>query len=193
MHLHPAMCHNQLDYWCKLGDLNVKHLHNKLDYWWKLGDSCHLNAVEGCIFRALCHHLQTTLLGFEVPLRGEGPCIKKHQIFGPCPHRDRDYHHIGSNFWKFYLIRTSFTLGEPVSLVKVFRLFRSEHIFFDIQSVDTVGRCTTSYLLAGPVCLWCLVCFEKGPAEKIERKKMKVIWPAGTRSSMKLEENQISL
>jgi hypothetical protein len=35
---------------------------------------------------------------------------------------------IGSNFWKFYLIRTSFTLGEPVSLVKVFRLFRLEWI-----------------------------------------------------------------
>jgi hypothetical protein len=34
-----------------------------------------------------------------------------------------------SNFWKFFLIRTSFTLGEPVSLVKVFRLFRVECIF----------------------------------------------------------------
>ncbi len=38
-----------------------------------------------------------------------------------------DYH-IGPNFWKFYLIRTGFTLGEPVSLVKVFRLFRLERI-----------------------------------------------------------------
>jgi len=27
---------------------------------------------------------------------------------GPCPHRDRDYR-IGSNFWKFYLIRSGFT------------------------------------------------------------------------------------
>jgi hypothetical protein len=35
---------------------------------------------------------------------------------------------IGSNFWKFYLIRTSFTLGELLSLVKVFRLFRLEGI-----------------------------------------------------------------
>jgi len=26
-----------------------------------------------------------------------------------------------------------------------------------LQSVDTVGRCTTSYLLAGPACLWYLV------------------------------------
>ncbi len=35
----------------------------------------------------------------------------------------RDYH-IGSNFWKFYLIRTSFTWSELVSLVKVFRRSR---------------------------------------------------------------------
>jgi hypothetical protein len=62
----------------------------------------------------------------------------------------RDYH-IGSNFRKFYLIRTGFTLGEPVSLVKVFRLVRLD--FFGVRSVDAVGRCTTSYLLAGPVCL----------------------------------------
>ncbi len=49
-------------------------------------------------------------------------------FIGPCPHRDRDYC-IGSSFWKFYLIRTNFTLGELVSLVKVFRLFRLEWIF----------------------------------------------------------------
>jgi hypothetical protein len=36
----------------------------------------------------------------------------------PCPHRDRDYR-IGSNFWKLYLIRTGFTLNEPVLLMKV--------------------------------------------------------------------------
>ncbi len=46
----------------------------------------------------------------------------------PLPHRKRDYC-IGSNFWKFYLIRTGFTSAELVSLVKVFRLFRSERIF----------------------------------------------------------------
>jgi hypothetical protein len=40
-------------------------------------------------------------------------------LLGPAPARDKDYC-IGSNFWKFYLIRTNFTLGEPVSLVKVF-------------------------------------------------------------------------
>jgi hypothetical protein len=43
--------------------------------------------------------------------------------------RDRD-HRIGSNFWKFYLIRTGFTSDESVSWVKVFRLFRSELFFF---------------------------------------------------------------
>jgi hypothetical protein len=53
---------------------------------------------------------------------------------------------IGSNFWKFYLIKTSFTLGEPVYLVKMFTLFRLEWIFFGVKSVDTVARCTTSWL-----------------------------------------------
>jgi len=40
---------------------------------------------------------------------------------GPCLQRDRDYG-IGSNSWKFYGIRIDFTLGKPVSLMKVFRL-----------------------------------------------------------------------
>jgi hypothetical protein len=48
-------------------------------------------------------------------------------LLGLNPHSDRDYR-IGSNFWKFYLIRSSFTLVELVSLVKVFRLFRLEGI-----------------------------------------------------------------
>jgi hypothetical protein len=47
---------------------------------------------------------------------------------GPCPHRDRDYG-IGSNFWKFYLIKIGFTLHQLVSLVKMFRLFKSKRIF----------------------------------------------------------------
>jgi hypothetical protein len=47
--------------------------------------------------------------------------------------------------------------NEPIFLVKVFRLFRLEWIVLGVQSEDTVGRCTTSYLLTGPVCLWCLV------------------------------------
>ncbi len=36
-------------------------------------------------------------------------------VVGPYPQRDRDYHHIRSNFWKFYFIKTD----ELVFLVKV--------------------------------------------------------------------------
>ncbi len=61
------------------------------------------------------------------------------------------------HFWKFYLVRISSTLGEPVSLVIMFRLFRLEWIVLVFrvwkQSVDV----QTSYLLAGPACLFCLV------------------------------------
>ncbi len=52
-----------------------------------------------------------------------------------------------------YLIKTGFTLGEAVLLVKVFRLLDWNVFFLGVQNVDTVGRCTTSYLLAGPACL----------------------------------------
>jgi hypothetical protein len=64
-------------------------------------------------------------------------------------HKDRDYH-IGSNFWKFYLIRRiGFALGESVSLVKVFRLVRLKWIFLvfrvwtqevDVQHLIYIGR-----------------------------------------------------
>jgi hypothetical protein len=59
-------------------------------------------------------------------IHGMGLATVAHRIWaviGPCPHRDRDYG-IGSNFWKFYLIKTSFILVELVFFVKVFRLFR---------------------------------------------------------------------
>jgi hypothetical protein len=42
-------------------------------------------------------------------------------------------YHIGSNFWKFYLIRTDFIIGELVFLVKVFRLFRLEGFFWCLE------------------------------------------------------------
>jgi hypothetical protein len=58
---------------------------------------------------------------------------------GPWPHRDRDYR-IGSNFWKFYLMRTGFTLREPVSLVKVFRLFRMERMFLVRNCLRTLFK-----------------------------------------------------
>jgi hypothetical protein len=86
------------------------------------------------------HHLLSTLFCFVGP-------------------RDRDYP-IGSNFWKLYLIKINFMLSKLVSLVQMFKLFRLEGSFLGIQSLNTVSRCTTSYLLAGPAaCLWCLVLF----------------------------------
>lgn len=39
-------------------------------------------------------------------------------------------HRTRSKFWKFYLIKTGFTLSEPVSCVTVFRLFRLERSFW---------------------------------------------------------------
>jgi hypothetical protein len=74
---------------------------------------------------------------------------------GLCPHSVKDYG-IPSNFWKFYLVTTGLTLRELFFFVKVFRLLRLEQISLGVQSVDTVRRCTTCYLLAGPACLWCL-------------------------------------
>ncbi len=40
----------------------------------------------------------------------------------------------------------SFTLLEPVSLMKVFKL---EQMFFGVESVDTLGTCTTSLSFGG--------------------------------------------
>jgi hypothetical protein len=52
-------------------------------------------------------------------------CLIVTRFVGPWDYRIR------SNFWKFYLIRTGFRLGELVPLVKVF-LFRLEWIFFGV-------------------------------------------------------------
>ncbi len=65
---------------------------------------------------------------------------------------------IGSNFWKFYFIRTSFTLDELVSLVKVFKLFRMDS--FGVQSVDIISSAQhLSYWQGHRVCdaLFCFV------------------------------------
>jgi hypothetical protein len=86
-------------------------------------------------------------------------CMFLFCLVGPYPHRDRDYC-IWSNFWKFYLIRTSFTLGESVSLVKVFRLFKLEQMVFGVQSVDTVGGCT-NILFIGSASMFVTPGFEK--------------------------------
>jgi hypothetical protein len=69
-------------------------------------------------------------------------------LLGPASTGTRDYR-IGSNFWKFYLIRTGFRFGELVCLVKVFRLFRLEWIVLGVQTMDTGGRCTNILSLAG--------------------------------------------
>jgi hypothetical protein len=66
--------------------------------------------------------------------KGPSVLVLTFSFVGPCPHRDRDRdYRIGSNFWKFYLIKISFTLDEPVSLVKVFRPFRMEGLFWCSQ------------------------------------------------------------
>jgi hypothetical protein len=62
-------------------------------------------------------------------------------LVGHCPWGgDKDYH-IGSSFRKFYLIRIDFTLGEPASLVKVFRLFRLERSFLVFRVWTESYRC----------------------------------------------------
>jgi hypothetical protein len=68
-------------------------------------------------------------VGINLHVQPTGIVFEQHydNFVGLFPHRDKDYS-IGSNFWKFYLIRIGFTLGEPVSLLKVFRLFRLERI-----------------------------------------------------------------
>ncbi len=94
-----------------------------------------------CIFRTLlcpeiCSKLKTP--GPSTILEGTGfqthyssifcifvsffPILSFFVFIGPCPHRERAYR-IRSNFWKFYLIKIGFTFGEPVSLLKVFRLY----------------------------------------------------------------------
>jgi hypothetical protein len=56
-------------------------------------------------------------------------------------------HNCWANFWKFYLTRTSFTLGEPFSLVNVFRLFRLDRIFL-------VFRVWTQYIDVEHLIYW---------------------------------------
>ncbi len=69
--------------------------------------------------------------GKESPI-SKSSCRRVTVVPGVCWARD---YSIGSNF-----IKTGFTLVEPVSLVKVFRLFRLERIFLGVQSVDRVGQ-----------------------------------------------------
>ncbi len=84
---------------------------------WPTPLDCSLNASHFLFSKTSPHYI-----GWKTPLAS-----LIYGLLGPAPHRDRHYR-IGSNFWKFYLNRTSFTLGEPVSLVNVFRLFRLQRI-----------------------------------------------------------------
>jgi hypothetical protein len=59
-------------------------------------------------------------------------CIINLCIFMPLGPVPVDYR-IGSNFWKFYLTKTDFTLNELSFLVKVFKLFILEWIFLEFQ------------------------------------------------------------
>jgi hypothetical protein len=75
-----------------------------------------------------CHYFWPGLIA--LPKNTLPIMMSNYGVFiGPWPW---DYH-IGSNFRKFYLIRTNFTLSELVSLVKVFRLFRLEQIFLVLR------------------------------------------------------------
>jgi hypothetical protein len=65
-------------------------------------------------------------------------------------------------FGSFTLLELVSQLHESVSLVKVFRLFKLEQMFFGVQSVHTVGSCTTSDLLwQGQHVCDALFCFVK--------------------------------
>ncbi len=57
---------------------------------------------------------------------------------GPCPHKDMDYL-IAFKFCNFYLIKTSFTLGEHVYLIEMFRLFKWKWIFWCSECEQNCG------------------------------------------------------
>jgi hypothetical protein len=85
-------------------------------------------------------------------IRTDSNCI------GPCAYRDRDY------CIRFDPTFGSFTLWESVSHSvnwflwwKCLDCLNWNRCFLVFRNVDTVGRCTTSSLLAGPACLWHLV------------------------------------
>jgi hypothetical protein len=94
----------------------------------KQGDLLHLGKKTHMSKPSLFERQAWMAVTFATPGGYEIPRV----CWALLPQGHRDYYCIGSNFWKFYLIRTSFTLGELVSLVKVFRLLRLEWIFFGV-------------------------------------------------------------
>jgi hypothetical protein len=75
----------------------------------------------------LLFQLLGRVLGERINKKHVGPFGTSFIIsfVGPYPHKDKD-NHIGSNFWKFYLIKINFRVHKLVSLVKVFILFSLE-------------------------------------------------------------------
>ncbi len=86
----------------------------------------------GKFWAAFFHTHSLSFFGNRSTERASGPtcrlsiCLKiaasqklnQIHFIGPCSQRDRDYS-IRSNFWKFYLVRTSFMFGELVSVMKL--------------------------------------------------------------------------
>jgi len=68
----------------------------------------------------------------------------------------------GSSFFFFFF----FSFGFPRKL-KGKRKGKWIFLVFTLCT-QQVGRCTTSYLLAGPVCLWCLVTSHMGKSKEIQ-------------------------
>jgi hypothetical protein len=60
---------------------------------------------------AECPQLNVFATVFALRLMARAWSCVSGAFVGPCPRRDREYR-IGSNFWKFYIIRTSFILGD---------------------------------------------------------------------------------
>ncbi len=114
---------------------NLHILINRCDRYLRLSSSKTYKTKSsgaGKFWAAFFHTHSLSFFGNRSTERASGPtcrlsiCFKiagsqivnEIHFIGPCSHREKDYC-IPSNFWKFYLIRTSFTFGEPVSLMKL--------------------------------------------------------------------------
>jgi hypothetical protein len=64
--------------------------------------------------------------------------------------------------------------------------------FFGVPSVDTIGRCTASYLLAGPVHLRCLVLYRDYVHKEKEDEEI-CIMRSQERATQKFENLNITL
>jgi hypothetical protein len=81
---------------------------------------------------SICHVVSAHRANVHHVIANVSHVVGAHHVVGALSLSHRDYR-IGSNFWKFCLIRTGFTLNESISLVKVLRLFRLERIFLCLE------------------------------------------------------------